>query len=315
MTRPVRYVISCGLAIALITAMAVTPVQSAQTVQQKVDSLFVIASSGEIIYKDLVQPAIDSISAMGVDAVAPLIDKLNTNSARERVTINNIFKKIGRPAVPLLIEALRRPDDLAVQRVCSNLGDIRDSSAVVPLLQVSDHPSWQVRENAVDALGKIGDRQAGSTVLAAMSDSVGQVRKAAVVAAGRLDLQDGIAELVHRLGDSFYGARMSAGEVLVTMDTALVVTTLSDSIDSDNELVGDLACQVLGKFGTDLATDILFAQTQSADPDRRAHAAVALIRGDPQDHCGYRQQILEQETDRLTKLKILSAISSVENVQ
>lgn len=108
---------------------------------------------------------------------------------------------------------------------------------------------------------------------------------------------------------------MSAGEVLVKMDTVSVVTALSDSVDSGNELVGDLACQVLGKFGTDLATDVLFAQTKSADPDRRAHAAVALVLGDPEDYCGYRQQILEQETDRLTKLKILSAISSAKNVQ
>ena len=315
MKRSVRYVILTGLAAAFITVMAASPADSAQTVRQKVDSLFVIASSGEIIYKDLVQPAIDSIAAIGVDAVPPLIDKLNTNSARERLTINNIFKKIGSPAVPLLIEALSLPEDIAVQRVCASLGDLKDSSAVVPLLGVCNHPSWQVREKAADALGKIGDSQAGPAVLAAMSDSIGQVRKAAVVAAGRLDLQDGIAQLVHALGDNFYGARMSAGEVLAAMDTAAVVAALADSIDSGNELVGDLACQVLGKLGTDLATDVLFAQSHSADPDRRAHAAVALILGDPEDHCGYRQQILEQETDRLVKLKILSAITSVENVR
>ncbi len=38
-------------------------------VTKKVDSLFIIASSAEVKYKDMVQPAIDSIAAIGEMAV------------------------------------------------------------------------------------------------------------------------------------------------------------------------------------------------------------------------------------------------------
>ena len=44
--------------------------------KRKVDSLFVIASSGEVKYRDMVEPAKDSIAAIGADAVPILVDKL-----------------------------------------------------------------------------------------------------------------------------------------------------------------------------------------------------------------------------------------------
>ena len=60
--------------------------------EQKVDSLFMIASSGDIKFKDLVKPAIDSLAAMGGEITPLLIDKFDTKSARERVTLMNIIK-------------------------------------------------------------------------------------------------------------------------------------------------------------------------------------------------------------------------------
>ena len=47
----------------------------APSLQEKVDSLFVIASTGEIRYKDMVQPAKDSLVAIGADAVPILAKK------------------------------------------------------------------------------------------------------------------------------------------------------------------------------------------------------------------------------------------------
>lgn len=299
----------------LISLMMANSVRSAGTIKHKVDSLFVIASSGEMKYRDQVQPGIDSIAAMGVDAVPVLVDKFTTNSARERLTIINILKKIGSPAVPYLVESLRRPEWLVVSRVCWALGDIKDSAAVIPLVGACGHSGWQVREKALDALGKIEDAQAEATVLSALTDSVGQVRKAAVVAAGRLGLLNGINNLVHMLGDDFYGARMSAVEVLAGMDSARVRDALADSLHSDNRLLGNLACHVLGLALTEEAVDLLIAEAESTEDNRRAHAVVALIRGDPGDHWGYHNQLLEKETDRLVRLKIESAIRVARNVK
>lgn len=308
-----KYVISFLTVFVILQIVESVAAQS--LLQKKVDSIFVIASSGELRYRDLVQPAIDSLAALGTGAVPLLVDKFITYSARERLTIINILKKIGSPAVPHLTASLGRPEPLVVARICWALGDIGDPAAIQPLVDVCGHSSWWVREKAIDGLGKIGDTGGGETVLQSLDDSVGQVRKAAVVAAGRLKLTTGIERLVFALGDNFYGARLSAIDVLGKMDTCRVLEVLADSISSENSLIGNNGCRVLGNMGTDAALEILLTQTESDQADRRGHAAVALISADPFDLCGYRQRIIESETDRLTLLKIQSAIRKTRDDQ
>ena len=279
--------------------------------QRKIDSLFVIASSGELKYRDLVDPAIDSIAALGAPAVPFLVDKFTTKSARERWTIIWILQRIGKEAVPYLIESLHRPNGLIVQRVCWALGDIKDTSAVEPLINITGHTRWQVREQALGALGKIGDNRADEVVIRGIDDVVPQVRKSAVVACGQLKITRAIRKLVHRLGDDFYGARFTAEWSLLKLDTAMVLQAISDSINSVNELLGNVACDLLGKLGTDSARELLAKIALSSEsPSRRAHAAVSLVRTDPLDNCGYRARILQNETDRLVRLKIESAVTA-----
>ena len=297
----------------IIATVWSTSLRAQGNLQQQVDSIFVIASSGEVKYLDLVQPAIDELVGMGEQVVPILIEKLTTKSARERLTIIQIFKEIGSPTLPYLIPALSRPEDIVVSRVCWALGDVGDAAAVSALVEVTGHRSWQVRENAIDALGKLKDNSADEPILSALQDSIGQVRKAAVVALGRLKADDAVRPMVSVLGDSFYGARLSAMEALLKLDTAATIIALSDSMISANHLVGDLGCRVLGSIGTDEARDVLLKQAAVGDARRRVSAAVAVVKSDPLDHCGFQQQLLAAESDRLNLIKIQSAISSVGN--
>lgn len=281
--------------------------------EREVDSLFVIASSGEVKYQDMRDPAMDQIAALGVPTVPLLIDKFTTKSARERWTVIWILQRIGSPAVPDLLAALKRNDALVVKRVCWALGDIGDSSAVDGLIGVCRHDDWQVRDQAVGALGKIGDRVASQAVMEALTDTIGQVRKSGVVSCGQLQVNEAVEELVHALGDKFYGARLMAVNSLLQLDTLLVMKTITDSLNSESSSVGDLACRVLGEIGTDDATALLLTQVSSPDPNRRAHAAVALVQADPLDNCGFRKTYYENETDRFVRTKIESAIKSLEN--
>ncbi|MDF1545599.1 MAG: HEAT repeat domain-containing protein, partial [bacterium] len=173
--------------------------------------------------------------------------------------------------------------------------------------------SWQVREKAIDALGKLKDDRGSATAISSLTDSVGQVRKAAAVALGRLGSNESIPELTSALGDDFYGARMSAMEALVKLDTAEVILTLSDSMSSANEMIGNLACRALGEIGTDEARDVLLIQVERGSLQRRAQAALAIVNSDPEDRCGFHQQIITAETDRLVRIQIESAIKSAEN--
>ncbi|HUV31915.1 MAG TPA: HEAT repeat domain-containing protein [Acidobacteriota bacterium] len=299
------------LALILLTGLLCPEAPAAGELERRIDSLFIIASSGEVRFRDQNEPAMDSVAALGAAAVPHLIEKFTTKSARERWTVIWILQRIGSAAVPDLVRALDREDGLVVQRICWALGDIKDTAAVRPIMRVCTHERWQVRDQAVGALGKIGDAEGGPAVLQALADSIGQVRKSAAVACGQLGLGASVMQLAHVLGDDFYGARMSAAHSLLTMDTAVTVRALSDSMSSENHLLGNLACRVLGQLGTDEALEILLEQAVSGDSERRAHAATALIAADPLDNCGFRRYLLENETDRLVVLKIQSAIQAV----
>jgi len=302
-----------ALLIVFVAGMVGSGVRADSAMNRKIDSLFVIASSGEVRFRDQNEPAMDSIAVFGADAVPHLIEKFTTKSARERWTVIWILQRIGSAAVPDLTAALTRSDGLVVQRVCWALGDIKDSTAVEPLISVCNHKRWQVRDQAVSALGKIGDTRAEAAVIEALVDSIGQVRKSAAVSAGKLTLSSSVERLVHLLGDEFYGARMSAVASLLNLDSAIVFQTVRDSIRSPNHFVGDLACQVLGQIGSDEAIQFLFEQTSSDDADRRAHAATALIKADPLNNCGFQDQLLQREPDRFVRLKIQSEIDAVSN--
>lgn len=296
------FVLATCLGLLVEQPMAISKAQ-----EKRFDSLFVLAATDEIRHKDLVQPARDSIVAMGGEVVPLLIDKFDTKSAPERVTILALLKKIGKAAVPDLVKALLRPNGLIVERVCNALGEIADSTAVPGLISVAKHSRWQVREQATGALGKCRDGRANEVVRAALTDTIGQVRKSAAVAAEELKLNNSIPALVHLLADDFYGARMCALETLVGLDSSIVIAVISDSMFSSNARIGDRACTVLGRLHTARARDLLMMQTKSEDANRRAHAGVALIFSDPLDSCGLQNQIVNAENDPRVKLKLQSA--------
>ena len=302
-----KNVMAAAAAVTLCVVMVGTPAKAQPGLKQKIDSLFIIASSGEVQYRDQNEPAMDSIAALGAAAVPYLIDKFTTRSARERWTIIWTLERIGSAAVPDLVKALRRDDPLVVKRVAWALGAIADTAAVQPLTTVAAHPDWGVREQVVEALGKIGDNRADDVVLAALADTVGQVRKAAVAACRRLRLLESIPQLVAMLGDDFYGARLMAVETLLSLDTALVIAALYDSLAVPSSEVGHIACDVLGRVAGPQAMSILIEQMASPDARRRTHAAVALAAIDPEDNCGVMEMFLEKESDPLTRLKVQSA--------
>ena len=298
----------------IVFLLIVFSVQSqAQTLLKKqVDSLFVIASSGELKYRDLLEPAMEEIASLGKDVVPILVDKLDTKSARERLTLNNIFKKIGSDAVPYLITSLKNPTGLIVERVCTALGDIKDTSAVEPLISVSRHSRWQVRDQAVGAFGDIGSKKADDAVLYAFTDDIGQVRKAAAVSSGQLKIIEAVPQLIHQLGDDFYGARMSAYEALTKLDTAFVIEKIADSIHSENKFVQSLSCSLLGEYKTDKSIELLYQTYLNSEPALKLSASLGLISADPENLCGFQNVIVNSGFDELSLLKIQSAIKAAQ---
>ena len=280
----------------VVLLMVVAGSVSAGKVEDKVDSLFVIASSGELKYRDMVQPAIDSLGAMGAPAVPRLIEKFSSKSARELHAITTILEKIGRDAVPDLLDALQLENPEELSRVCHALGQIKDSSAVDGLMKTADHDDWRVRSSVIGALGKIGDSKADNVVRRGLSDTVETVRKSSAVATGRLMNREAIPMLVHVLGDSFYGARMTASEALVKFGVDCI-DAIADSLNSENRLVGDLGCTTLGHIGGDRAAEAIAGQLSSPSPIRRAVAVEAIGLSHSSQVCGEVEILKHSETD------------------
>jgi len=105
---------------------------------------------------------------------------------------------------------------------------------------------------------------------------------------------------------------MSAVNSLLGLDTTMVISQLADSINSPNPFVGSLGCYILGQFNNDRARQILFNQVEHGPLEQKSHAAIALIESDPEDLCGYREKIMAMDFDRLTRMKIESAIADID---
>jgi HEAT repeat protein len=296
----------------LLFCFCITAIGHAEdaVLKKKLDSLFVIASSGEVDHRDQNEPAMDSIAKFGLDAVPYLVDKFTTKSARERWTVIWTLQRIGAKAVPYLVQSLNRPDGLVVERVCFALGELRDTGAVVALMNSATHSRWQVRNEAVGALGKIGDKRGGPAAVAALRDTIDEVRKSGAVSCGLIKHNDAIPSLIQLFGDSFYGARMSAQEALTKLDTVKVRQVLGGLIQSDTTALGDIACDVFAQI-TDLnSLQVLASQLHASRFERRAHAALGIITADPTNNCGFHDQFSNDTyADPLTRQKIKSALA------
>lgn len=260
----------------------------ADSINHIVDSLFVRASSISVYYSDLVQPAKQSLSLMGESAVPRLIEKMTTQDAREMQTLEDVFKLIGRPAVPGLVDALGSTDVYRRRLAARILGEVADTASVDGLFRFTKDPDFRMRAGVISALGKVADSRAVAPALAALDDSDYLVRTAAAVALSNLKNPGTVPALIKALSDPYYGVRYSAAAALANIGAPSIEPLLNalrkpaDSIAyylsievsgdlSDSRFIGPLsiiinsndfcaralAAEALGKIGTKPAFDAL----------------------------------------------------------
>jgi HEAT repeat protein len=199
-----------GVALFLVLLAMSSPVFGGQEEQAILDSLWIRASSGELRYRDLVEPSKKALTEMPEQSVPYLVGKLDTRSAREMHTLVDIFKKIGPAAVESLVEALSSDNHDIVRLGCRCLGPIEDKRATPPLLNLFFEEDFRVRSAAVEAVGEIGDTIATEEVIQMLSDSTETVRKSASVALGKIGHRKATGPLITALGDEHFSVRYTA---------------------------------------------------------------------------------------------------------
>jgi len=247
----------------------------ADEIKKKVDELFIKASSGMVMHRDEVEPAKKDLIEMGEEAVPYLVEKLDTQDAREIHTLVDILSEIGEPCVLPLVESLKSEDKFRLRATARILGKIKDRRAVSPLAFLLNHNNHSVRGGACSALGKIGDTTITERIIEMLNDSVETVRKSASVALGELKDLRGVSPLVSALKDPHYSVRMTACLSLSKMGEP-VIDTLISLLDNKVDFVRNLCIEALGKIKNQRCVDPLINKLNHPDWTTRAFAVEAL---------------------------------------
>lgn len=246
---------------------------SAADIRSEIDRLFRQASSGELRFQSLVQPSKDSLSAMGDSAAKYLAFKLNTTDAREKHTLVDIYRGIGKAATPYLLAALDTDNKDQLRTTCRCLADVGDSTAIPRLFDVAAHPDATVRSEAVTAIGKSGGGEATAAALIPfLSDSISTVRKSCAAALGRLRSADSVPFLIQALNDEFFGVRLVAYDALIQIDTAAHESIIKLLTNSTNPREQALAIRLAGQLGIREALPLLPPSMRSDDETIRGWA-------------------------------------------
>lgn len=158
---------------------------------------------------------------------------------------------IGKPAVPLLIEAL-------------------------------DDESWRVRQMSVEALGRIGETEALELLIRRLDDEDERVRGVVPRALGAIGDDAAVEPLINAMNtDPDSGVRHQATQALGEFRGERVVRSLINALDAQDTRVVMEAMSSLAKTGDESAVGPL-AQRLNAERAIRLRAAESLGRlGDP----------------------------------
>ncbi|MDP8237387.1 MAG: HEAT repeat domain-containing protein, partial [Candidatus Erginobacter occultus] len=115
---------------------------------------------------------------------------------RDQVQANSdALAKIGEPAVPALIGALKNEDPGVRSSAARVLGEIEAKEAAVPLGELFDDPKYWVTRNAVYSLGNIGGPESVELLKKALTHYRPQVQEAALWGLDELQEQSAIPEI------------------------------------------------------------------------------------------------------------------------
>ena len=163
--------------------------------------------------------------------------------------VMDLFRSLGRAAVPDLAKLLQGPAGLAAKIVAADaLGHIGDLQAVPALLHLYDHPSVEVRIAVMEAMARLGDPRSLPAVLLCMTDTAWEVRAQAAAVAGRIGSPETVPLLQQLMEDDHWWVRYYAGEALVRIGNR-GLEALRRTATSEHPLAAEMASGLLQEKG------------------------------------------------------------------
>ncbi|MBN2267720.1 MAG: HEAT repeat domain-containing protein [Candidatus Babeliaceae bacterium] len=219
----------------------------------------------------------NALEEMGHPAITPLVDVLGQSDYGNATT--DILRKIGKPAVPALVEAVRNPkSEDQRMRAIEVLGTISERHVIPQIIPLTHRNNeLGVRLAALDVLGRTG-RDALPDLLKIPSDSNPQIRIGAVNAISKVGNEDTVDDLLEMqlLDDGSAAVRnaiVDAFRKLINLWRDLSRTKLRDSLvnllGDENEKVRSNAAILLIELGDERGLETLKKQVVSLSSDIR----------------------------------------------
>jgi HEAT repeat protein len=112
-----------------------------------------------------------------------------------RARMCQVLAKVGRPAVPILVELLDDPRWFLVRNLVHVLGKIADEAVFGPVVALLGHSHTRVRIEAVRALAMIAPARATTALVRSLGDDDPEVRVEAIRALGALRRDEAVPAL------------------------------------------------------------------------------------------------------------------------
>jgi HEAT repeat protein len=225
------------------------------------------------------------------------------------LTLDDIFKGIGEPAVEPLAQKLKARDDYVRRLAIRCLGDIGSAKAISALTAVAGHDDYRTRSGAMSALGKIGDPAGATYAMKGLFDSDYSVATSAAVACGKIKGKIDPIALVEVLDHPYYGVRYSAMLSLIQIGEPSVGPLMQYIQTHPVDISTGYAIEALGKIGSKQALPVYEQTLFWNDWAFRAFTAEAL--GDLQQKKAKKliEKALKSETHPLVKGKLIAALA------
>lgn len=253
------------------------------------DRLFVQCGSWLPPYEAVKDEAKAQLIALGPGVLESLIPTwYASTNVRHRVTLEEIIRGIGVPAVPYLLPYLGDADPVMRQRILASLGELEEPS-VLPALEVrlACESDVQVLPALLEAIGRRGAGVAHLVpqIAGLLDHDDERVRRSGAVALGRIGEREGVEALRPMLSDPLFSVRAPAQEALWGLlqdapalpDVPEVMTSRNLSIDEALWLELTIARSLLlaGHRDPMLAALALGLGGEVASPRER----IAMLRG------------------------------------
>ncbi|MEN3039753.1 MAG: HEAT repeat domain-containing protein, partial [Candidatus Kryptonium sp.] len=181
-------------------------------------------------------------------AVDALVSALRDENSDVRKFALEALKKIGEPAVNMLISALGSTYNLEfLVEVLVKMG----KPAIETLIIALKDKDWRVRESVVEILGNIGDPETIEALIFALKDRSRNVQKSAAEALGKIGDVRAIKALIPALKSESENVRESVVRALVKIGKSAVealITAIEDK--SAGSHIRYYIARALGEIGS-----------------------------------------------------------------